>query len=61
VKTVKTKRRGRPAGRILRHQISLFLSTPLYRAIEKVAQDERVTFSEALRRILEKGLGKNHN
>jgi hypothetical protein len=40
----------------LQHQISLFLPTPQYRAVEKLAHEEQVTFSAAIRRIIDLGL-----
>jgi hypothetical protein len=49
------KRVGRPA-KGLKCQISLFLTASAYRAVAQYATEEKIIFSEAVRRLIDMGL-----
>jgi hypothetical protein len=49
------KRPGRPAAG-LEHAVTVFLTKATYRAIDKFAEDHKLTRSEAIRQLLKMGL-----
>jgi len=51
----KAKKRGRPpTGH--RYPVAAFLTRAAHRAVEKLAQDEKISRSEAVRRLIDLGI-----